>query len=229
MKQVTFALFSFFLTFSLISQEKTTQPLTEFDKLIVIGNFPIEIEFSDRSEAHIETFSADVNLENLTFSYSGSTLTIRYSGSFVKDIDLDLVLYYPNLISSIEARRGAEIRINNAGTSEKDLEFKVDSGGKLLIKKITADSIKARITKGGSIQIDGETKYFEPSVSAGGTIAAANLKATEVTANVVLGGEIICAPSDKLNADVRSGGTISYKGNPVVNQTIKLGGTIEQL
>lgn len=228
-RQVTFAILSVFLSFSLISQEKANKPLLEFDELIVIGNFPVEIEVSDRSEAQIETFSADVNLDNLTFTYSCSTLTIRYSGSFVKDIDLDLVLYYPKLISSIEAKRGAEIRINNAGTSENELNLKVDAGGKLLVKNIVADSIKARITKGGSIQIDGETKHFEPSISAGGTIASANLKAYTITANVTLGGEIICAPVDLLNADVRSGGTISYKGNPVVNQSIKLGGTIEQL
>lgn len=229
MKQYILITFSLIFSFSIFSQKSTTRALTQFDKLVIIGNFPVEIFISDRSEAEVETFSDDANLENLSFTYAGKTLTIRYTGSFVKDIDLDLVLYYPDVIPTIEARRGAEIRIEDAGVIDSEADYAVDSGSKILVRNIKANLIKAKITKGGSIQLIGETKFFEPTISAGGTIAAANLKSTEVTASVSLGGEIICAPIEKLDAKVRSGGTISYSGKPKVKQSIKLGGTIEQL
>src|SRR5690554_7896355 len=84
----------------------------------------------------------------------------------------------------------------------------------MLIENINAPTVKAEITKGGSIRITGKTELFEPTVKTGGTIAAVRLKSKEVIANITFGGEIICGPTKILNAKVTSGGTINYTGNP---------------
>src|SRR5690554_1359062 len=218
----------FFINFAL-SEETVAYELSKFDELVIIGNFPVEIVQSDRKEAIVNKHSDEVDLKNLSFSYSNNKLTIKYSGSFVETIDIHLVLYYPTPIPSVEARRGAEIRIKEAGEFDSSVSYKADSGSKMLIENIKATLVKAEITKGGSIRLTGETEFFEPTVKTGGTIAAVHLKSNEVDAAVTFGGEIICAPIKKINAKVTSGGTISYTGKPEVNQKVTLGGTIEKI
>jgi hypothetical protein len=224
------AVFSSIILFSsALSQEVTAFELSNFEKLVVIGNFPVEIFTSDRKEAIVDKEKTEANLDNLSFSYSQKTLTIKYSGSFVEEIGIELTLYHPGLISSIEARRGAQIKVKDAGTFTSTVSYKADSGGKFVIDKVYAPLIKAEVTKGGSISINGETPIFEPTVKTGGTIASVRLITQEVNASIIFGGEIICAPIETLTANVTSGGTISYTGNPKVTQKITLGGTIEKI
>lgn len=229
MKNLILVLSSLFFIGSALSEETVAYELSKFDELVVIGNFPVEIVQSERKEAIVNKHSDEVDLKNLSFSYSNNKLTIKYSGSFVETIDIHLILYYPTPISSVEARRGAEIRINEAGKFESSVSYKADSGSKMLIENISALLVKAEITKGGSIRLKGKTEIFEPTVKTGGTIAAVHLESNEVNASITFGGEIICAPIKTLNAKVTSGGTISYTGKPEVTQKITLGGTIEKI
>jgi len=229
MKYIFLVISSFFIVSTVLSEEATTYELSKFEELVVIGNFTIEIVQSDRKEATVSKHSEKVDLKNLSFSYTNKVLTIKYSGSFVETIDIHLIMYYPTPIKSIEARRGAEIRVNEAGEFDSTVSYKADSGSKMLIENINAPLVKAEITKGGSIRLTGKADIFEPTVKTGGTIAAVNLKTEEVTASITLGGEIICAPIKSLNAKVTSGGTINYTGKPEVTQKITLGGTIEKI
>lgn len=229
MKQIILSIFSVLLSFFVLSQETTTRALESFDELTIIGNFPVEIVQSDRNEIEIKQQSDEVDIESLSFTYKKNSLTIKYQGSFVDDIDLHLILYYSAPIHTIDARRGVEIRMMDAGNYDSAVSYNADSGSKVLIENVTAPKIEAKITKGGSIRITGKTPVFEPTIKAGGTIGAVNLKADEVNASVLAGGEIICAPIKVLDAKITSGGTISYKGDPKVTQKISLGGTIEKL
>src|SRR5690554_834383 len=229
MKYIFLVISSFFIVSTVHSEEATTYELSKFEELVVIGNFTIEIVQSDRKEATVSKHSEKVDLKNLSFSYTNKVLTIKYSGSFVETIDIHLIMYYSTPIKSIEARRGAEIRVNEAGEFDSTVSYKADSGSKMLIENINAPLVKAEITKGGSIRLTGKADIFEPTVKTGGTIAAVNLKTEEVTASITLGGEIICAPIKSLNAKVTSGGTINYTGKPEVTQKITLGGTIEKI
>ncbi|RFC53231.1 GIN domain-containing protein [Brumimicrobium aurantiacum] len=229
MKGILIFIVSFIILSNSFAQESTVYELSKFEKLVVIGNFPVQIINSSEKEAIVDKDDNDVNLENLTFSYSQNTLTIKYSGSFVEEIGINLTLYYAGNISTIEARRGAQIKVKNAGEFNSTVSYLADAGGKLEINEVYAPLIKSNVTKGGSISINGKTPIFEPTIKAGGTIAAVRLRADEVNANVTFGGEIICAPIQSLNANVTSGGIINYNGHPKVNKNIKLGGTIEKL
>jgi hypothetical protein len=210
------------------SQESKTYDLSSFEELIVIGNFPVKYVKSDRKEAIVSIQDSTVELDNLSFSYSNDELTIKYSGSFVDDIDIAITMYAPKP-RIIEARRGTEIRFEDAGKYDEILTLKCRSGGKILIKNVEATDISAEVKKGGSIRIVGKTEVFHSTIKTGGEIAAVYLKAQEVEATVKFGGEILCAPKKRINATVISGGTINYTGDPEVSQKIRLGGNIAKI
>lgn len=211
-----------------IAQQTAEQKLTDFNELIVQGRFTVDIEYSDEMKALAVVHGPDVDLDNLSYSYTNKTLKIKYSGSLLDDVDINVTLYVNNL-SYIEAKQGSEIRVNdNFDFKNKQISLKSDAGGKIIVK-LDVPSINAEITKGGSIRISGNTEKLDANIKTGGTIGALNLKATNVTAKVSFGGEITCNASESLDAQVTSGGTISYKGSPKISEKIRLGGSIEKI
>lgn len=211
------------------SQETAKQKLTEFNELIIQGRFTVDIEYSDEMEAVAVAHGEAVDLENLSYDYSDNALKIKYSGSLLDDVDLNLIIKV-NKFTYLEARHGVEIRVaKNFDFNNNPMSLKSVSGGKISIN-LEAPTVTAEISKGGSIRISGKTKKLDATVKTGGTIGAANLNAEEVKARVSLGGEIICAPEKSLDAQVTSGGTINYKGKPEdFKEKTRLGGTIKAI
>lgn len=220
---------SLFIGFYSNSQKSANQEIKPFEKLVLIGNFTAHIINSDNNLAVATSHGDEANIDNLEFSYKNKTLTIKYQGSFVKEIPLQLTLNYNKPIASIEARRGVILTVESAGNFDEPVKYYAENGSKVLINQVYADFVEAHITKGGSIRINGEAKNFQPRINAGGTIASVSLKTKHVIAKVSMGGEIICAPIETLDATIFSGGSINYKGSPKVTESITFGGKIEQL
>lgn len=213
---------------ALFSQQTAEQKLADFDELVVQGRFTVDFKYSDKMKAVAVVHSDEVDLSNLSYTYVENQLKIKYSGSLLEDVDLNITIYANNLLY-LEAKQGAEIRVaDDFDFKNTPLSLKSDAGGKILVK-LNVPAVTAEITKGGSIRLTGKTEQLNATVKTGGTIGAANLKANNVTAKVSFGGEIICNATTLLDAQVTSGGTISYKGKPKVIEKIRLGGTIEEL
>ena len=105
----------------------------------------------------------------------------------------------------------------------------VNAGGKI-DAKINTNNLSAKVSSGGSIHVDGKVEHLVADVNAGGIIGASFLLVETCDATVQMGGEIILNIKQGLNATVKAGGVISYKGNPEeLSKSIKLGGTIEKL
>jgi hypothetical protein len=214
------------LTF--LAQEAVEQKLAEFDELVIQGRFTVNIKYSSEMKAVAVVHSDEVDLDNLTYTYKNKTLKIKYSGSLLDDVDLNITLYVNNLLY-LEAKQGAEIRIDKGFDFKNNpISLKSDAGGKILVK-LDVPAVTAEITKGGSIKLSGKTEQLNATVRTGGTIGAVNLKASSVAAKISFGGEIICNVDEILDAQVTSGGTINYKGEPKVTEKVRLGGTIEAL
>jgi hypothetical protein len=220
------ALFSLLVLTTVNAQQSKFFDLNEFDKLIIQGRYTAEINYGDSLKIEAVKHENNIDFSDLSLTYSGETLTIKFKGSIFNDIALNLIITLPE-INYLEAKQGCQIRVNeNFDYKRTPIHLFADSGGKISVLDIDAPWVKAEITKGGSIRITGETALFDASVRTGGNIGAANLNAKKVNAEVVMGGEIICFPQEKLDANVTSGGTINYKGNPKVSQNIRLGGNV---
>lgn len=213
---------------AIFSQQTAEQKLAEFDELIVQGRFTVDIKYSDEMKAVAVAHSKEVDLDNLSYSYTNKELKIKYSGSLLDDVDLNITIY-TNSFLYLEAKQGSEIRVDKTFDFKNNpISLKSDAGGKISIE-LSVPAVTAEITKGGSIRLTGRTELLDATVKTGGTIGASHLEATNVNAKVSFGGEIICHAEKVLDAQVTSGGTISYKGKPNVKEKIRLGGTIEAL
>jgi hypothetical protein len=217
-----------FNSLTFLAQETAEQKLSEFDELVIQGRFTVDIKYSSEMKAVAVVHSDEVDLDNLSYTYTNKELKIKYSGSLLDDVDLNITLYINNILY-LEAKQGTEIRVDKEFDFKNNaISLKSDAGGKISVK-LDVPSVIAEITKGGSIKLSGKTEQLNATVRTGGTIGAANLKANSVTAKVSFGGEIICNVDEILDAQVTSGGTINYKGEPKITEKVRLGGTIEAL
>lgn len=218
------------ITFGQDSIQQKEYKLGSFDELEIMGNFEIKIIHSNLNKVVVDKTGNDIDFNNIEFTYNDNHLTIKYKGSFVSDVNLEMTIYASNFLKEIKARRGAIIRTDYQHQQMDEVEFTSINGGKILANNLNANEVEAGISKGGSIQFTGKGNKLEATVSMGGTIGAVNFISQEVKATVSMGGEIICAPVQYLNAKVTTGGTISYKGEPSkIKQKVTFGGTIEKL
>ncbi len=137
------------------------------------------------------------------------------------------VLYTYNYLKEINDKFCCEIATTEVFTN--DMTFTSESGGKIKAS-VDCANVTAIINASGSIDLKGTTKNAVYKVGAGGTIAAIDLIATKVFAQVSAGGDVICAVIDDLSIKITSGGNVSYYGNPeAYQQNVALGGKITKM
>ncbi|MDX1446697.1 head GIN domain-containing protein [Lishizhenia sp.] len=218
-----FALLS--LGFGLQAQ---TKKLTDFSELKISGRMEATLYASDSNYLEVLNKGKDVDLEKLELIYKGDELVIKYLGSTLMKKDIKLAIYTKGL-QQISANQGATITSDDSLIHKGEkLNLEVFAGGTIDVS-VSTKWIEANINQGGSISLKGNTDYLDLSIATGGYIAASFLAAKKIKAEIKFGGEIICHPTEYLDAKIVSGGVINYKGNPEVKKKIKLGGKVIQL
>jgi hypothetical protein len=138
-----------------------------------------------------------------------------------------VIIYYKK-VKEINSKRGIWLVVQDTIVQE-DLILKCANGGKIKAD-VKCETVDLHISSGGSIKLTGEVDIAEYRISTGGTIGAVNTKANTVFARISTGGEIICSVKNKLDININTGGTVSYKGQPEeYAEKIVLGGKIEKL
>ncbi|SFT46634.1 Putative auto-transporter adhesin, head GIN domain [Lishizhenia tianjinensis] len=221
-----------FFLFALLSIgfgiQAQTKKLTDFSKLKISGRMEATLYASDSNYIEIINKGNDFDIDKLELVYKGDELIIKYLGSTLVDLNIEMAIYSKGL-KQISAHQGAIVTGSKSLNLNGDkLTLEVFAGGTIEVNS-NANWIEANVKQGGSISLKGKTDHLDLSIATGGYIAASFLEAKKVKAEIKFGGEIICHAINYLDAKIVSGGEINYKGNPEVNKTIKLGGKVVQL
>jgi hypothetical protein len=225
---VRFQLLFFLLPYFMFGQDSYSKNLMEFSEIVVVGQFTVDISQSNQYKATVNINDPELNKNNVQFNFIGERLTIKYLGASLKPTNIHFEISVPEL-HHIEVRNGADVNVSKDFSLPSLIALKAMSGGQLFIEGIKSPWVKASISQGGEIQLSGTTSLAEFNVTTGGTISAEYLEAEKVNATVSLGGEILCFANEILHAEVKSGGTIRYRGDAQVSEKIIIGGTIEKL
>ena len=212
-----------FITISVNSQTTITKTLGDFTALKVYNGIDVELVKSDKQELVISGEKSEkVNVKN---SRNTLKISLRFPETLAKG-KVKIVLYYSKSIQVIDANEGASITAKTF--KQQQLEVKSQEGAfinmVLDVKHLTVKSVS-----GGVIKLTGTTKNQTVEVNNAGTYHAYQLKASDATIiRAALGGKAEVNVGETLDAKIRFGGTIFYKGTPEVLKTKKvLGGTIE--
>ena len=219
--------FLFMLVTTLLMAGNKTIQLSSFNSIVAIGNYKVTLIKSDKNSVEFVNHDEKVTDDKINVTVEGAVLTLKIKNDTYIQRDIEFKVYYKEIID-ITSKKGALIHGKDVFTGTK-VELLVNMGGRIDIM-LDCKNIEATVKNGGTLKISGKTNNAIYYISKGGNIVAFNLYANFVKSEVLFGGEITLFAKKKLNALVKSGGTIKFKGNPTeVSQNVKLGGNIINL
>jgi len=213
----------FLLSISLHSQTTITKTLGDYSILKVYNGIELELIKSEKQELVITGEKS----EKVKVKNSNNTLKIYLKfPETLANGKVKIVLYYSKNINTVDANEGATITAKNFKQSQ--LEVKTQEGA-LINMVIETKHLTVKSVSAGVVKLSGTTKNQNVEVSDSGVYHGYNLKATDASIiRAAIGGKAEVNVGETLDAKIRFGGTIFYKGNPEVLKTKKvLGGTIE--
>jgi hypothetical protein len=217
----------FVMLVSLVSAGEINKAVDPFTTVVVTGNYKVTMIESTEEKVVIINNDENITDEKILISVEGGTLDIKIKGdTYLKARMMDVTIYYKK-VNQIDARRGAQVTVNNLIKSDV-VTFNCSTGGQVKAQ-IEAGTAKLKISNDGLINVTGTATIAEMEVSTGGTLVANLLTTESASAKISGGGSIKVFASKKVTATVFSGGTITYYGNPAaVEESIKVAGTIEK-
>lgn len=215
----------FFMLFSvtLFAQDAITTKLGDFNTVKVFNGLTVELKKSNSAKIEISGPQAnDVSVKN-----SNGILKIRlkFPKGFIAD-KVKIVLYYDSDISVLDVNEGASI-ISEETVNQQHLELRAQEGARVQLN-IDIKYLVVKSVSGGLISLIGESENQTIEATTGGFYNGFDLNSKQAIVMSSSGANVEVKASEMLDANVRFGGSIYYKGTPEILKTkITIGGTIK--
>lgn len=221
MKKLTLLLM--FFSAILFAQEPIITNLGDFNTVKVYNGLTVELQKSNNSKIEISGSQAeDVSIKN-----ANGTLKIRlkFPEGFLAE-NVKIVLYHAHDILVLDANEGAFI-FSEEPIKQQHLEVRTQEGAKIKLDLDTKYLISKSVS-GGIISLSGVTESQTVEATTGGIYSAYDLQSKQAIVMSSSGATAEIRASELLDASVRFGGSVFYKGTPEILKTkTTIGGTIK--
>ncbi len=195
--------------------DKETRNLSSFDELSVSAGIKATLVKSSTNKIEIEV--EGIELDKVITEVDGDRLEVKiksnWFGSWGRNRKVEVVISYSEALNYISVSSGASLNSEEVVRTASKLDINSSSGAYSKLR-IDGSEISVDVSSGASIHLQGSTSDLDVDVSSGSTFKGYDLKAESVTVEVSSGGSAQVYASKSLNADVSSGGSVRYKGNP---------------
>lgn len=205
------------------AQETVKRELGNFDEIKIFNGLNVTLKKSAKSSIEITgKKSEEVVVKNVNGRLK---LSMRFPDTFNSD-EAAITIFYADEISVIDANEGSYVTVDGT-LKQEHVELKVQEGA-MIDLDIKTKYLEAKSVTGGTIIVSGKAENQTIEATTGGNYKAYDLKSNYTTATAASGSLVRVTVSELLDAKVRFGGTIKYKGEPKEVKTKKIiGGTIK--
>ena len=212
-----------FLTMVVIGQNREKREIESFDKLDVFGKIEVEMKQGNKEGLEISTLNVDPS--EISTEVSDKLLKIRMNSNlFDEDVKVKVVLTYTE-IREISANAAADIIVKDLIKGDK-LFIDATSGAQITIK-VELNAVELKAYQGAHINISGKAIIQESYINTGGVLFGSNFSSDEVFIKMNTGGKAEIIVNKLLDANVNTGASLSYFGNPEKEEIkTSLGGKI---
>lgn len=173
----------------------------------------IEVTLSMGDTESVAVTAPEDYIDRVITEVNGGELDIYIKGNNVGNKGRNVkVMVVAKSIKGIESSSGSSLTTTNSVKGE-ELRVSVSSGAHVNVE-CEADKVSVGASSGAGATVHGSAIYLSTDASSGSHIAAENLIAENVNANVSSGAHIKVHASKELNADASSGGSVKYSGSP---------------
>jgi len=221
MKKITLLLV--LLTTITFAQDKRTLELGEFHSIKVFTGLKIQLIQSSEQKIEIE----GKNQRNIVVKNKNGNLKIYLKlTESLRRYEFNIKLYVNRNLDVIDVNEGAGV-FSDDTFSQLKITLKAQEGSFIQLP-LDVKYLTAKIVTGSNIQTSGKAKSQDVRVGQGGVYDAYTLETEQTKIVVATGGDAEINVNDVLDASVRLGGNVYYKGNPDVKKSRKfLGGVIK--
>ena len=220
-------LFCIFLCISSLSFSQKTEErtLASFDKLKVSSE--VKVYLTKGNEEKVKIVVKGIELYDVETIVSGKTLEIELKRGIYVDVIVELFLTYTE-IREISVSSSGRVSLQNPISGDK-MVLNASSNGEL-VAELNLKTVDIRVGQGAVVRVNGKTGSIDAKVSTGGILSAFDIQSDSTYVNVNSAGNAKVNALMLLDANVRTGGTLTYKGNPAIrNIKTGIGATVNVL
>lgn len=205
------------------AQDKRTLALGDFNSIKIFTG--LKIKLIQSSEQKIEI--SGQNQRNIVVKNKNGKLKIYIKlTESLRKYEFDIKLYTNRNIETIDVNEGASV-FSDDTINQLKINLKAQEGA-FIDLPLDVKYLTVKAVSGSNIHTHGKAQSQEVNVGQGAIYDAYNLETQQTNVIVATGGEAEVNVSDILDASVRLGGNVYYKGNPDVKKANKfLGGVIK--
>ena len=200
-----------------------TQNLGDFNEIKIFNGLSVEIERADNSKVDISGEKTDdVVIKNVNGK-------LKFSLKFPEQFNADKVkikIFYSQDVLILDANEGSAI-FSDEMIDQVNLTIKTQEGAYIHVP-VDVKYLTIKAVTGASIKVRGTATNQDVEVTTGGVYEAFDLVNEYADVTAASGGNAEVNVSNLLDAKVRFGGNVYYKGNPEkVNSKKVFGGKIK--
>jgi hypothetical protein len=207
----------------------TTQdrPVNEFKDIEVGGAAKVYVSQGDQHTVKVEV---DENLQQFVeVIQEGNKVIVRQKDNFNLDPTGDLKIYVTSPVyNNIDVSGACDIIGQTPISSPENLYMNISGAGDMKME-VNAPHISAEVSGSGNIDLKGETKSAELTLTGAGHAHCFELKSENTKIEISGAGSAQVYASVRLDAEVSGAGSVDYKGGAAVDQHVSGAGSVHKV
>ncbi|PCH77769.1 MAG: DUF2807 domain-containing protein [Flavobacteriaceae bacterium] len=200
----------FFLTSTvLFAQDSSIKMLGDFNTIKVFNGLTVNLISADNAGIQLVGDKSD------DVVYKNNNGMLKVSMKFPETFnakDVTVTVYYTDDLHTIDANEGSLVQSSDV-LKRQNIELRVQEGAHINLD-INTKYLTLKAISGGILTLDGKTTNQTVEVTTGGVYEGYNLTSVHTDILCTTGGQAGVNVSEDLDANVRFGGAVTYKGKP---------------
>lgn len=197
------------LTLTTFAQQSAEYSLNEFDKLRVWGEIKVFLTKGDELRATVQT--QGIPASDIAVDVKGKTLEVRLKGKIYDRVSASVYVTYKEL-RDISISAASSVSLQDTLKADK-VTLQVNTSSEF-DGAINAETADISVGQGSTVRVRGKVNSYEAVVNTGGILSAIDLISPKTFIKVSSGASARVFASKVLEANVRTGGSLTYTGNP---------------
>ena len=214
-KQLLTLLLASGVTMLMAFGDTETRNLSSFSEISVAAGIKATLVKGNVNKADID--AEGIELDKVITEVDGDRLIVKIKtrmwGNWGNKRNVKVTITYSESLESVSASSGASVVSDEVLRTASRLELQSSSGANSKLK-VNTENISADVSSGASLNVEGSANTIEIDVSSGSSFKGYDLVCKNVNVDVSSGGSAYVHATSELDADVSSGGSVKYKGNP---------------
>jgi hypothetical protein len=207
----------------------TTQdrPVNEFKDIEVGGAAKVYVSQGDQHTVKVEV---DENLQQFVEVFQeGNKVIVREKSGFNLAPTGDLRIYVTSPVyNNIDVSGACDIIGQTPINSPENLSMNISGAGDMKME-VNAPHISAEVSGSGNIDLKGETKSADLTLTGAGHAHCFELKSENTKIEISGAGSAQVYASVRLDAEVSGAGSVDYKGGAAVDQHVSGAGSVHKV